>query len=181
MDMDNLVKDEEKSEKRKEKSEKRKVFWGNVKQGTKNMMNYINPPKSPEQIEYERKLRKATEEARRKSYLTEAVRRSSEMGKVQAQKRYSPNKSVQSPFNALMGVNSNQSKMDNAFNQIMGFSSPKQQVHHPTHLKHRKQSTVYIMKPTKNGNILVPKKQKHQRLKQQMKQDNSYTNLLWNS
>ena len=157
MDMDKLVKDEE-------KSEKRKVFWGNVKQGTKNMMNYINPPKSPEQTEYERKLRKATEEARRKSYLTEAVRRSSEMGKVQAQKRYSPNKSVQSPFNALMG-----------------FSSPKQQVHHPTHLKHRKQSTVYIMKPTKNGNILVPKKQKHQRLKQQMKQDNSYTNLLWNS
>lgn len=60
----------------------------NLKKGFKSFVNQVAPPKTPEQIEYEKRLREATEKARRDSYLKEAIKQSHLKGRSEAKKKY---------------------------------------------------------------------------------------------
>lgn len=50
--------------------------------------NYLVPPKTQDQIDYEKKLKAETDKARRDSYLKEAIKQSHLKGRQQAIKNY---------------------------------------------------------------------------------------------
>jgi hypothetical protein len=97
--------------------------------GVMKVANYIVPPKTPEQIAHEQKLRADTQKAQKDAYLKESIRQSKLKGKAMAKKKYAPQSAPINPLESIMGVGVPQSskkqnlkkkiKEDNAFDMIM--------------------------------------------------------------
>ena len=62
----------------------------NLKKGFKSFVNQVAPPKTPEQLAYEKDLRERSEKARRESYLKESIKQSHLLGRQQAKKKFGP-------------------------------------------------------------------------------------------
>jgi hypothetical protein len=107
----------------------------NLKKGLKYYADKIAPPKSPDQLAYEKQVRDATEKARKDSYLKEAIKQSHIKGRQEAIKKYNTPKA--DPLKNLANFGSNLSaglqenhlgkksdlkkkmKKDDAFNKLM--------------------------------------------------------------
>lgn len=100
-----------------------------VSSGIMKVANYVVPPKSPEQIAYEKKLREGTQKAHKDAFLKESIRQSKLKAKGMARQKYAPKSVSVNPLEVLMGVGVPPSakkqnlkkkiKEDNAFDMIM--------------------------------------------------------------
>ena len=72
--------------------------------GMKKVADYVVPPKTAEQIEYEKKLKKQTQEEYRKQYLKSAISETKKKAKMAAKAKYDPEmkkKSIKSNEDAM--------------------------------------------------------------------------------
>lgn len=90
---DSIFEQRERRQKELTKEEKKMFLKKGLKSlgvGTKKVFNSIFPPKTAEQIAYEKQLKEESEKAYKKEYLKQSIKQSKKKARMMAQQKFNP-------------------------------------------------------------------------------------------